>query len=526
MLRAAVALAAATGLAACQSEPRGPQTEPETLEANRVSGFAGLSAAQAPAVAETGRAILARNGTVADAAVAMAFTASVTVPSRAGLGGGGVCMIHRRKAGTTTVLTFPPGRGGDGAAAPALVRGMAVLHDAHGRSSWGALVRPARRLARDGFQVSRVLANDFDAAGERLSEHARRAFARWDRRLPSAGDRITQPGLAATLNGLREQGPGYAYTTPFVPRFLQAAADTGYDLNAGALRGVRTHTADTLVLTVGERRLHLPPPPALGGLAAAQTLRLMDATAGLGATTGADRAHAVIEALKRTWSQQRLWTESTGVEPGAFLSDARIRALTRGWSSQTPTPAGDLAPAPMDADRVPPGTGFVVADRFGNVVTCGLTMNGLFGTGDLAQGTGILLASAGDEETSLGGLVPALFTTADGSRATGGLVAADGGTAPGTLAQVLDRLAGGAKIADAVATPRVHHPGQPDAARVARAMPWQEMQDLREMGHDVRIRDHLGTISAVVCPASGDGAMASCRAASDARGSGVALRAE
>lgn len=524
MLRALVALSAAAGLVACESAPRGPETEPEILETGAVSGFAGLSAAQGPDVAATGRAVLARNGTAVDAAVAMAFTAAVTVPSRAGLGGGGVCLLHRAKSSATEVLIFPPGRGDGGAAAPAMPRAMAVLHDRHGRTAWRELVAPARRLARDGFQVSRLLAHDFDEGGERLGNAARRAFARWDDGLPGAGDRVTRPGLAATLGGLREQGPGYFYAQPFVPRLLDAAAEAGHALDAAALQAVRPRTAQPLALTAGDRRLHLPPPPS--GLAAAQTVRLIDGMTGLGGSEGTARAHAAAEALKRMGSQQRLWAESPDAEAAAFLSDARIRALTETWDRRAPTPADTLAPPPMDADTAPPGTGFVVIDRFGNAVSCGLTMNALFGTGKLAQGTGVLLAPDKAPETALRGLVPALATDPGGTRVIGGFAAADGGTAPGTLAQVLDRLAAGLDVGEAVAVPRVHHPGQPDAVRVTRAMPWQVMRDLRDMGHDVRIRDDLGTIAAVVCPPATDAPVSACTAASDARGSGVALRVE
>jgi len=526
MLRAAVVFAAAAGAVACQSEPSGPQAEPETLKSSRVSGFAGVTAAHGADVAEAGRTVLARNGTAADAAVAMAYTAAVTVPSRAGLGGGGVCLLHRRKSGTTKAFLFPAGAGDGEAAAPALTRAMAILHDRHGRAPWDGLMGPARRRAHQGFQVSRVLAQDFDAAGERLGAGARRVFGRWDGNLPGAGDRITRPALAATLTGLREQGPGYVHTHPFVPRLLDSARAAGFGLNAAALNAVQPRTADTLTMTVSGRRLHLPPPPALGGLAAGQTVRLMDAMQGLGTTSGAGRAHLAVEALKRAWSQQRLWNESASARPAAFLADARIDALAETWNRGAPTPAETLTPPPMDADGMPPGTGFVVADRFGSVVACGLTMNGLFGTGKMAQGTGVLLAPEKAPAKALRGLVPALFTDPEGARATGGFVAADGGTAPGTLAQVLDRLAADDPVAEAVATPRAHHPGRPDVARVTRAMPWQIMRDLRDMGHEVRIRDDLGTIAAIVCPPGADGPVQACQPASDARGSGAALRAE
>ncbi|MFP3344798.1 gamma-glutamyltransferase, partial [Halomonas sp. SIMBA_159] len=88
-VRAATIFATALFAAACT----GPG---DTEEARLISGYAGMATADEPRAATVGREVLANNGTAADAAAAMAFTMTVTLPSRVGLGGGGVCVVSDR----------------------------------------------------------------------------------------------------------------------------------------------------------------------------------------------------------------------------------------------------------------------------------------------------------------------------------------------------------------------------------------------------------------------------------------------
>ncbi|MBD3660908.1 MAG: gamma-glutamyltransferase, partial [Arenibacter algicola] len=125
----------------------GPDTTPGTL--GYVQGFLGGVVADEPRAALIGRDILSRGGSAADAATAMYFTMAVTLPSRAGLGGGGVCLAFDAESGETDMLDFVARAPVDGAAGverpsaiPANPRGFFALQARHGTLDWREVVAP------------------------------------------------------------------------------------------------------------------------------------------------------------------------------------------------------------------------------------------------------------------------------------------------------------------------------------------------------------------------------------------------
>src|SRR3989454_5950863 len=128
--------------------------------------------------------IMKLGGNAVDAAIAVAFALAVTHPAAGNLGGGGFMMI-RLKDGRTTAIDYREmapaaathniyldkngnvikGEGGSiegyrAAGVPGTVRGMelALKKYGSGKLSWTQLIEPARRLAANGFTVTRTLA--------------------------------------------------------------------------------------------------------------------------------------------------------------------------------------------------------------------------------------------------------------------------------------------------------------------------------------------------------------------------------
>ena len=223
----------------------GPDTQlGQTAVAPSVFGYAVADEPQAALVA---RQILNNGGNAADAAAAAGFALGVTLPSRAGLGGGGACIIRMPDAKghmqPATALLFPPGApassGGDRpAAVPTMARGLLALEARFGSMPFSAVVVPAERLA-GGVPVSPALAADLSIVGDALlaDPAAAAVFGTASGGVLQAGDNLSQPDLATTFEVLRTQGVQGFSQGAFPDMLTKSADQAGADLTDADISG-------------------------------------------------------------------------------------------------------------------------------------------------------------------------------------------------------------------------------------------------------------------------------------------------
>ncbi|MBV8095665.1 MAG: gamma-glutamyltransferase [Acetobacteraceae bacterium] len=331
---------------------------PTEGEPGHVTGFLGGVVADEPRAALIGRAMLSRGGDAADAAVAIGFALGVTLPSRAGLGGGGACLAYNPASdsvnkGLPEAVLFLPGAtsgaGGDRPAAiPMVARGLFALHARYGRRPFETLISPAEQLARFGVPASRALVRDFQVVAAPLLQDpsARQVFAPNGAPLTEGAD-LVQPDLGSTLAQIRVAGVGDFYQGALARRIEQASQIAGGPITIADLRNELPRVAPPVTIGVGRDNVSFPPAPADGGPAAA----------------------AALQVLQREPS-------AVGEANAAALAAA---ASLRGVPSLPPLPASST---------------FLVLDRDGQAVACALTMDNLFGTGRILPGLGILLAAS------------------------------------------------------------------------------------------------------------------------------------
>ena len=521
-------------MAACSSnEPVLPKGAVGFIE-----GFLGGVVADEPRAALIGRNILSSGGSAADAVTAMYFTLAVTMPSRAGLGGGGVCLAFDQASGKTEALDFmarSPSVIGAGADRPSAVpgnpRGFFALQARYGNLLWRQVVTPAEGLARFGHPTSRAFARDLQDIGPAIlaDPGALAMFApKSGATVAEEGEKIEQLDLAATLGMLRGRGVGPFYTGPFASHFVKTVQGAGGTLTVEELRAFRPVWRDTVRVKVGDEIAHFAPPPAAASTQAAIELAMLNEDGSFEDVDEGGRAHLLAEVAVHAFADRETWLNAQGQEtqaPNALVAAGRIETLSGKLRTDQKTNPAQLKPLPKNRHESRATTSFMAADGAGNAVACAVTMNASFGTGRVAQGTGILLAAAPDTAgRGPTGLAPMLLVN-ENSKEFRMAAGADGGVAaPTILAGVVARMTRMNQSAkDAVAAPRVHNGGDPDVTYVEPTLDAAALSRLSAAGHHTAAIQSLGQVNVLYCPDGLPTTPATCQMVADPRGAGLAV---
>jgi gamma-glutamyltranspeptidase / glutathione hydrolase len=339
-----------------------------------------------PFAVKVGAATLAQGGSAVDAATAMYFALAVTYPVAAGLGGGGICIVHDPVRNQTEEFDFlaRDSASGGAYAVPGSVRGFALMQTAYGNLPWQKVVSPAEVYARTGFPLSRALAERLTNAGDvvRLDAGLAAVFMDESGRTKAAGTVASNPDLAETLSAIRQQGPDALYSGAVAEKILAYSTSEGGAIERSELATYKATRTTPRVMQMGSDYVFIPAPHTGAGAFAGA---LLDNLARAQATQSGSRdlQAAVAYAVQQT------------------LRDFKLDALPK-----------DLG-----------ATGFAATDARGQAAACAVTMNGPFGSGHTALGSGVTLAHAPGSANA--GLAAAFLTP---------IIASPGGDRPAVIA--------------------------------------------------------------------------------------------
>lgn len=397
---------------------------PAPAEPEAQSGTArhAMVAAANPLATQVGVDVLKAGGSAVDAAVAIQAVLGLVEPQSSGLGGGAFMVYYNAK---TRQVTAYDGRekaplgatrrlflddagkplpfvdavlGGISTGVPGAVAMLDMAHHDHGHLPWADLLKPAERLAEEGFIVSPRLAGmiALKQVPQPSQPDAKRYFTKPDGTPYGAGDRLRNPDYARTLRSIAKYGASGLLTGPVA----QAIVDRVHQgprpgtLTLADLAAYRPQAGPALCRPYRVYVVCTPPAPSGGpGLQIAL---------GILARTDIDKRDAGDE---KAWFQFAQASRLAYADRDRYIGDPDFvevpiagllapdylekRAALIGEKAGPVTfgmPEGAPRPGP-DATVEPGGTShFVIVDAQGNVVSMTTTVESIFGSGRMAGG--------------------------------------------------------------------------------------------------------------------------------------------
>jgi gamma-glutamyltranspeptidase/glutathione hydrolase len=535
---------AAAALVALLLASAAPRTA-HAVGANPARARDGMVSSAHPLATAVGVEVLRRGGNAVDAAVAVAFALAVVLPWAGNVGGGGF-MLVRLADGRTTAIDYremaPAAAHHDvyldekgelipdasllgyrAAGVPGTPAGLDLALRKYGTIRWAEAIEPARRLAKEGFAIDGEEASRLSEAADLLTkfDDSRKIFLGGGKGPIPEGGLLVQPDLAATLERMQRGGVREFYEGETARRTAADMKKHGGLITLEDLKGYVAKEREPLRTTYRGREVITMPPPSSGGIALVQMLGMLErydlAASGFNSS---QTIHLEVEAMRRAFADRAVYlgdADFVDVPVAGLLAADYIakRAATideRRASTSADVREGD--PAPTESSET---THFAVVDRAGNVVSNTYTLNGLYGSKVVAEGTGILLNNEMDDFAAKPG-VPNMFGLVQGERNAVGprkrplssmtptivvengevrlAVGAAGG--PTIITAVLEAIVNtidfGMNLQEAIDAPRIHHQWLPD--RIAYE-PYGMAADVRDAlvarGH--RLADAPGSIA-------------------------------
>lgn len=441
-----------------------------------IEGRRGAISAAHPLAVAAGQEILVAGGSAVDAAIAAQAVLTVVAPDACGLGGDMLCLVHQpdgeifaiNGAGAAPMsYDGEPFEGPNSITVPGIVGAWALAASRWGRLPLDCILGPAIRIAREGFQLTGILANACDAQRERLRVGG---VGDWALMSLKPGDRFVQPELARTLDAIALEGADGFYRGRTAEAITAAVKRLGGKLSHDDLAGHMTEVTAPVVTDWAGVRVATQPPMAQGillnmALSAFQKAGPRDSVGG---------DHAGIELTEAAFAYRARVGEGRALldEPLTYDPD---RALKRGGPRAYLHTAGV---AVSDDTGLTISSLVSVFDDFGSCIyvpECGITLN------DRAAGFGFSPNEGAAGKRPVHTLAPAMVVSPKGvlALATPG---ADGQVQ--TLLQVLARIyRDGCDVATAVAAPRWR--SENSQILIERSHP--NIRELEGLGHSLRV---------------------------------------
>ena len=364
---------------------------------------------------EAGYEILRQGGNAVDAAVAVGFALSVTLPRAGNLGGGGFILIYDKDTDKVSSIDYRSAAPQSSKsemfidngevikfghlvnAVPGSVAGLLKAHEAQGSLPLSSLLKPAIRLAKNGFEVTYDLNFVLEWGGESMlvNKASREKFYNKNEEPIGVRTLFRQPNLAKTLFMISKKGRDAFYKGEIAKWISEESLSSGGLITLNDLALYEAKLRIPIETTYRGYRIITMPPAASGGLVLLQTLNILE-NFDLKASgpNSAETVHILSE------SMQRAFADSVKFHGDPDFYDVPVKqmlnkqyAFDRAQSiSDNRTPNGEIFEGNLrQYDESPDTTHFSIIDSKGNAVSNTYTLGSSFGSGVTIKKGGFLM---------------------------------------------------------------------------------------------------------------------------------------
>ena len=363
---------------------------------------------------QAGVEVLRAGGSAVDAAIATSAALAVLYPHMSGIGGDAFWLIHDAKTGAVRYLD-----GGGRAAAcastdwfasrghaevpfrgilpatlttPGSVASWAEAHAAYGRLPLARNLESAIGYARDGFPVTERLAGWIEYAEADLKPHAESMAIFMPRgKIPRAGSKLTNPGLARTLSAIAEHGRAGFYEGAVAAELARFAMEKGGFFTLADLAAQSARWGEPLKGSYRDLTLYETPAPTQG-FTVLEMLNLIEPfELHKRDYLGADHAHLLVQAKQVAYHDR-----DRHLGDPRFVDVPMERLISKAHADQRRALMDPARALPWDKlpsyGSLTGDTVYIaVVDAEGNAASLIHSLYGVFGSAVVAGNTGVVL---------------------------------------------------------------------------------------------------------------------------------------
>ena len=509
----------------------------------------GMVSSASDIATKVGIEILQKGGNAIDAAVAVGFALAVTYPSAGNLGGGGFIVYYRNDGFSTTIdfrekapssahrdmyldstgnpLTKLSQEGAPSVGVPGSVEGLIYAHKKYGKLKFKEVIKPAIKLAKNGFKLSFDLVKSINSNYENFIkyESSKKIFTKNGEKFQE-GDLFVQKDLARTLELIKKYGRKGFYEGRTAELIVNQIQKFGGYITLEDLKNYHCVERKPVIGFYRGYKIISMGPPSSGGVAIIQALNILENLDLKKEDYQSSKyIHYLIETLKRVYFDRAEYlgdSDFVYVPVQKLISKEYARKLFEQINPEKATNFEEVNTTSAFGFESLETTHYSVIDKDGNAVSVTTTINSSYGSSIVVEGAGFLLNNEMDDfsikpgvQNQFGLIGKEANAIAPNKRMLSSMtptiilkdnkpfliLGSPGGSMiiTSVLQVILNIIDFKMDLFHAVSFPRIHHQYVPEVVYYEDyALSEDAIKKLEEYGHQLKKRNYIGRINAIM----------------------------